>query len=178
MKYTSIAKRYVTALTNALPKEETLKGIDDAIIIGNALLKSNDVMSLLQNPTISRQKKCTIITQACQTHKASPHIDRFFNLLIIKDRLSALKDIVFILHHTSLTLQNKVEAKIYVPEDTDSGTESIILNHIKQQSTKKILPTFIKEKSLSGGFKAIIEGQLIDGSVTNTLNKLKTIIKS
>jgi F-type H+-transporting ATPase subunit delta len=175
MKDTRIVDRYTNALINSLKKDELEAGLKELETTITAILSNEDIWELLQSPLTSAAEKQTLLSSVLNACHYST-ISNFFILLIQKRRINLLPEILSRISAAVNNTKGLKLARIVTAQPTTDSAKKSITSALKLFCNADITAEYSLDDAIVGGFKATIGGMLLDASIKNTLDKLKTTL--
>ncbi len=168
-----IANRYAAALFDiALEKDSIDKYLDDAALIRSSIENDPEFQAVLKHPRISGDEKLSVLVNAFKG-KVSDDLLGLFAVAFRKNREAQLFDILTafidkVRAHKGIVTATVVSA---IPL-SEAQLDSIRLK-LAQSMNKQVDIEHSVDKSLIGGIRINVCGQLIDNTVRRHLDVLK-----
>ncbi len=167
-----ISVRYAVALLNwSFENGCEHEVYDECSVLLNALDSNADFRNLIANTFAHSSKSDILIIEFSKAF--SPNLEPFIALLIKKQRISYLQNIL-------LLFQLKYRQKIGLTRVSITSAQNLlpsgklkIENYLTEQIGGKLEVNYSVEPSLIGGFIANIEGKLLDKSTKNELFQIR-----
>ena len=172
MSSTVLASRYLKAYSNCFVKQERIDALEDLKVFTNEVVSKDSYYKMLVSPTINYIEKAEKLS-VMPFLKVRPFLKNLILLLNSKSRLALLKEINDIIDSFILGESNQVNVKIHSAVELTSSQLDNISNFIKKKLNKTPKVEVVIDESILGGFKIVSGNTVYDGTVTNTLNKLK-----
>jgi ATP synthase F1 delta subunit len=172
-----IARRYALALMSEVNQQKNILAVNsDMLELKNLLQTNQDFSNFLQVPTLSAAKKSDILKVLLESEMKhfSDLTKSFLLLLSRKKRIELLSDILIAFQSLVDSQQNTIHASIESVNGLDENQFTQIKNELEKKYSKKIILTQKTNPLLLGGFMVNIDNTLIDLSVSNQLQKLKS----
>lgn len=172
----SVAQTYAKALFMLSIDEKTSEELFDEVKQLSLLIGSNEeLIKILDSKSIDKEKKKEIIDNIF-SGKIDKNLLNFLKLLIDKSRIHHLDQMCLEYKKIYLDYNKIKEAKVF--SVTRLSQEK--LNEIKEglemrYESKFIVENFIDEQ-LVAGIKVVINDLVLDGSVSNKLDRMKSSI--
>ncbi len=173
MRNTIVAKRYVDAYSQCFSDSEVQVSLDTLISLSEIISSSEACVNALKNPLINVEKKSKLISAVLATLGNHPKLENMFRLMLKKDRLNILADIIDEANNEKARLKNEVIAEVETSIGFDPSSTALFQNYLQKQTNKKIILKFKENKNLLGGFKAKVGYTVYDFTLDNSLQKLK-----
>ena len=171
-----LSKKYVNAFMATISENQVETILNQIMALINGFLASPKSKDFFSNPLVDATNKKLVISQVLRQCGASKECERFFYLLIDKNRMSLLKDLKAQFNTVHLEIKNEIDAKIFTSTNASLVSQETFLNHAKQYTDRKIRAEFIEDPSILGGYRIRLNDQVIDGTINNTLDKLKKLV--
>jgi len=175
----NISTRYANAFMEFADEKKSLEQASkDMLMLEKALINSKDLKAILKSPVINKEKKEVIIKEifGSKVEKVTLEFLLFINK---KDRENILLDIAKRFNEIRNIKLNRVEAEIVSVIDFSEEQKNLLHKQLKKISDKEVIPSFITDESLIGGFTVKINDTVIDSSVKQQLKKLrKSLVKN
>ena len=165
-----VAIRYAKAVYEFAQNnsENVLKNMQ---IISNALQNNPDLKNFLSNPTISGEKKESLLLEVFKG--SEKETQSLFKLLLVNKRFEILGDIATKYQEYSNELNNIVTVEVTTATELDSNLEAKVLNKAKEFTNKNIKLVAHVDASIIGGYILKIGDKQYNASVKNSLQKIK-----
>lgn len=171
-----VAQTYANALFSlALDEnndEEILVQLND---IFSVIERDDSLIKLMINRNITKNEKKNIIISLFEG-KVNKILLNFLKLLVDKSRINQLKEICKEYKKQYYFHYKIKEAKVYSSSElSDEKIEELKKSLEEKYNSKFIINTFVDE-NLIAGLKVVIGDLVIDGSISNKLNRMKESI--
>ncbi len=115
---------------------------------------------------------------SCETDDLDSVLANFVKLLVSRNQLSLINEIINDFKQIYNKNENQVDAQVVTPFALDKNTKHLIEDLIRQMNTvKKVELTEIIDKELIGGLVVNFDDTRIDTSIKKQLSLLKNNIK-
>jgi len=166
------AKRYAQALFS-LAQE---KGNFDAWVSDlerlDSLLRDELATRFLTSPNVSTAQKQAVLDSALA--ETQPEIRNLAHLLLRRQRLEAVPDMVELFRASVLDAQGIAIAEITTADPLDEQEQAVVRERLSKLVQRDVHLRMKTDPAIIGGIVARIGDQLIDGSVVNQLRRLRT----
>ncbi|MDF9867697.1 F-type H+-transporting ATPase subunit delta [Bacilli bacterium PM5-3] len=172
----SVALTYAKALFSLALEENNSDVILDQIKeVKDIALENDDLLKILDSKSIDKETKKQILVKIFDG-RIDKSLLNFMKLLVDKSRIHNLISICTEYRKIYLEHNGIKEAKVYSAHELTSTK----LNEVKEAlevkyQTKFVVENFIDEK-LVAGIKVVIGDLVIDGSISNKLDRMKSSI--
>jgi F-type H+-transporting ATPase subunit delta len=165
-----VAIRYAKAVYEFAQNnsENVLKNMQ---IISDTLLSNPELKNFLGNPTISGEKKESLLLEVFKG--AEKETQSLFKLLLANKRFEILEGIATKYQEYSNELNNIVTVEVTTATELDSNLEAKVLSKAKELTSKNIKLVSQVDPSIIGGYILKIGDQQYNASVKNSLQKIK-----
>lgn len=168
-----LAKRYAKALMESLKKEE-IEGIRrDIEGLYSMLQSSREMRSLLISPVFSLEEKKGVINALSEKSGFSKASQRFFDLLIEKDRLKYFKEIKSYFEALLYERENKVKAYVISSNSFSPSHQDELRTRLKSLTKKEVDMDIKSDPALIGGLVVRIGDVIYDGSIKGQLTNIR-----
>lgn len=170
-----IARRYAKALSELIKKTDDYEVIKKELELFLSSIESNDILKkVLHQPWVKRDYRKQLISSLNEKLNLSTISVDFINLLIEKERLFLLPEILN--EYTSLIddIFSRARVKLSTPVQLSESEKSNLKRKLSSVLNKReILIEEIVDEGVIGGFTAQIGGLIIDTSVRKKLELLR-----
>jgi F-type H+-transporting ATPase subunit delta len=173
-----VAKRYSKALwdsldspTNAKATSEELRGLQETF-------QQPEFWQFLTQPTFDVAQKLSVATQVLEKAGASKIVARFMEQLIKAGRIEALPEVVHSFEMLFRASEGVVEANVETALPLNEKQKSDIAAGLSRVLGKKVFLTVVDKPELIAGVRVLVEGRLMDGSLTSNVNNLEKSLLS
>tara|TARA_B100000886_G_scaffold27570_1_gene17467 strand:- start:315 stop:854 length:540 start_codon:yes stop_codon:yes gene_type:complete len=170
------SKRYAKALIGYGVEKDNLDILfTEFSSLIDTIEDSEDLISFIQNPTISKDIKQKVLVELLSDTLPSTLI--IINLLSLNNRLNMLLDVCkgFIKQYN--TYKGIVEVTVKTPIEISEDIESSIQVYLKSIENGRIKLLKKKDESLIAGFTIDYNNTRLDASVKKRLEKMKKELK-
>jgi F-type H+-transporting ATPase subunit delta len=134
---------------------------------------SNDLQELLLNPSLSAQKRVSILDAVNKRVDCGPQVRNFLAVLIRHERLASLSEI---LEEYRLEMNRRLQisdAEIVTARPLEEQERAQFAGQVAALAGSRVNATFREDKTLIGGAIVRIGSTIYDGSVKGRLERLK-----
>ncbi|MFF5993899.1 F0F1 ATP synthase subunit delta [Lysinibacillus sp. KU-BSD001] len=173
MSQSTVAKRYAEALFQLASGQNTLAEIvADLKELTKALEATPELLSLLQAPKISTDKKKALITGVLAN--ANPAVVNLLHVLVDRKRINEVSAVAEAFQTLAASAQGAAEATVYSTRAlTDEERAEISASFAKLVGKEKLNITNLIEPALLGGIRVQIGNYIYDSTVASKLEGLK-----
>jgi F-type H+-transporting ATPase subunit delta len=165
------AKRYTEAVFSIAQDKGSFDQWQRDLDALASLMSDNGAALVLNSPKISRAQKLSLIQEALRG--AQPEALNLATLLLDRNRLGIAPEMANLFRDAALAELGIVVAKVTTAEPIDRQAEAAIRQRLSSLVGKQVELRSEVDPSIIGGVVARIGDQLIDGSVSNQLRRLR-----
>lgn len=165
------AKRYTEAVFSIARENGTFDQWQRDLDTLGGLMSDQAASTVLESPKISEAEKLSLIATALQG--AQPEALNLATLLLERGRLPIAPDMARLFRDAALAELGIVIAEVTTAQSIDKQAEASIRTRLSQLVGKQVEVRSEVDPSIIGGVVARIGDQLIDGSVSNQLRRLR-----
>lgn len=170
-----IAKRYAKALLNNCEDlKSALNCLDELKTISRIIHQSEELTELLEFPDLSRLR--SLYERSVQTERYSKETRNFIGLLIEKERLKILSLIIFYFERMMWKSEGVSFIKVKSARPLDEDYIKRLNSKLEEKLGEEVVLDTELDSSLIGSIKLEMDDKVIDGSISNRLNQIKTSI--
>ncbi|MBF0491927.1 MAG: ATP synthase F1 subunit delta [Deltaproteobacteria bacterium] len=170
----SIARRYAKALLEIAQTQGKVDAFYNEIsTLEVALKKSTDLKTVFLDPAFEPSVRKQILEKIVPQFSLSKEVLHFFKLLIDRERIRLLPEILLSYQDQADEVQARVRVEISSPYDLSSAEETRLKETLQKILLKQIILQKKKDASLLGGVLIRVKDVVFDGSLKNSLEKLK-----
>jgi F-type H+-transporting ATPase subunit delta len=167
------AKRYAKALLDVLYPAKAEIGLEQLRNFSAMLSREADARLVFDNPTVSAENRKDLLNKIGDALQLDTPIRNFLGLLIDRNRLDLLKEIV----STYETLLDEklgvVKAHVTTAHALDAAQQTQVASKLQALTGKKVRMDLSVDPSLIGGLVAQVGGTIYDGSIRQQLQKFR-----
>jgi len=173
-----IARRYVNAIFELLNEKERDIFCGECDEFLKASLESLEINEFLKNPLIGIEQKTITIKKVFPRSVEIKNIDNFFGLLCHRKRETILPAFCETFQEKVYAEQGKALCIVTTARPVGQGIIKSIQTKISSQFKKELVIKTKIDPNLLGGFKAEVNGTVLDGSLRSQLDSLRSNILS
>ncbi len=136
-----------------------------------------EYVELLLSPSISKTDRLDCI-EAVFGGKVSTHILSFLQLLCEKGKISELATVFVEYEKLREAIGQTAEAVVTSAVALNDTQCKKLIEALQKRTGKKIILKTVIDKSVLGGLKVTLDGEVIDGSVKQGLKRVREVIGS
>jgi F-type H+-transporting ATPase subunit delta len=167
------ANRYAKALIDALYPDMAEAGLQQLESFSLVLKQQPDVRRLFENPTISPDRREKLLKELARRLGFDQRVSRFFKLIIERNRLVLLEEIVESYKKLLDERLGIVRAVVTAAYPLDASLQSELAARLERVTGKQIRMSVDVDPSLIGGLVARVGSTVYDGSVRQQLFAFK-----
>jgi F-type H+-transporting ATPase subunit delta len=164
-----LARRYATALFQLAREAGQEEAVGHEMADFRKTFAATELQSVLMNPAFAQDSRKRILIQVANSERLSVLTTHFLSLLLDRDRLGYLPEIVSGYQRLLNEAKGRVEAKAVTAIPLDAAQVNRLLETLKAISGKTVLLQQETDPALIGGLRVEFEGKVYDGSVSTQL---------
>lgn len=173
-KNETAAKRYARALIESAVKRNEVDTIrEDLSLVNEVINKSSDLKNVILNPTFNEEKVEEIITEIFAS-KISRITLNFIKMVLKSHRMDMFEDISYWYCEFDDKLKNKLKISITSAIILNDETKERLKQKLEDKFQKTILLNYTVDESIIGGIIIKADDKIIDGSIKNRYERLKS----
>jgi F-type H+-transporting ATPase subunit delta len=170
----NISTRYARAFLDHIESKGNLKDVaGDMILLNNTFESSRELRNVMSNPVIKKDDKVAILTQLFES-KVTADTVNFLKFILDKNREDKLVDIVRRFNEMHDAKAGIVNAEVIGAYEITEDLKGNFLEAVEKYSSKSARVKYSSDEDLIGGFRIRIGDTIVDASVKNQLELLKT----
>ena len=174
MSTETIARRYSTALADAVLKTGDADGVRTELEIVGTLFRDNtELRGVFDNPAINHTNKEKVLDALIAKLKPSKTTSNFFRVLLQNGRLTAVSEINDRFGSILEERSGLVSAEITSARELPATEKAEFEKNLQKITGKKVNINYNIDKNLIGGVVTRIGSTVYDGSVRTKLDTLK-----
>src|SRR5262245_21590556 len=166
------ANRYARALIDALPPAKAEEGYEQLVNLNRLLDTEADARKLFENPTVPVERRKLLLKEIADELGFSSHIRNFIDLLIERNRLPLLEEIVGAYQKFLDERLGIVRAAVTAAQPLDDRQRRELTAKLEKATGKRVKMDVSVDQSLLGGVVARVGSTIYDGTL---LQQLKTV---
>jgi F-type H+-transporting ATPase subunit delta len=168
------ANRYARALMDVLYPEKAEAGLEQLQRFAKLLDEQPDARRLLENPTMAGDRRTTLLQKFGSTLGFEKRIVNFIGILVDKNRLAQLDEIIDAYRKLLDDRMGIVLAQVTAARPLDAVQQKELATKLAQRTGKQIRMEVAVDASLIGGVVAQVGSTIYDGSVRTQLEAFKS----
>ena len=174
-----IAQRYAVALADvAFEHKDAAKIRQDLSDLTQVFASSDDLRSLLSNPSASAESKKSVIGEICQRMGTHTEAHNLTFLLIDHDRMKLIAEIQHAFEAEMNRRAGIVDALVTSAHELSTPEKSELTRALERVTGKKVQPRYKLDPRLIGGATVRIGSTIYDSSVRERLGRLRAEMES
>jgi F-type H+-transporting ATPase subunit delta len=169
----SISRRYTKALFQLAQESQQEEVISQELEQFYAAYRNSELQEVLTNPAIDADKRNNILLRVTETQQLSALTIRFLAILLARDRLKYLPEIVSCYRRLLNESRGRVEAKAVGASPLEPAMVDRLRQVLQGIAGKEVVLQQETDSSLIGGVLVELEGKVYDGSVRTQLENMK-----
>lgn len=174
----TLARRYAKALVQIGSEGGLIDRFRDELTAIERVFSANtDLKAVFANPAFTAEQKKEIMKELILTVKCSELVGNFLLLLVDKNRVAFLDQIV----HTYATLADEqsgiIRPVIRTAFALDESQVASIQGALEKKSGKKVIPQVTVDQTILGGVITQIGDTAFDSSVKTQLKRIQDILQ-
>ncbi len=167
----TLARPYARAIFDLASEDNELDSWAEKLQLLSQITSVNEVMELVNNPDIPLTNSISIIGDLCKDQLD----DKVMNLLRLageNGRLGLFPQITEEFEKLKAQAQGSIEAEVTSAFAVNASQKKLIIESLKKRFNKDVSMTTAIDESLLGGIVIRVGDLVIDGSVSNQLQKI------
>ena len=178
MTRSKVSKRYAKALLSLGMEEGRYQEYGKELRAFADFCESHgELYQAISNPAFTLEDRKEILKAVLARSAVSETIRNFLNLLLDKNRISAMGEISAFYEQLTDEVSNVVRAEVVVPRPLGREAESKLGKALEQMTSKKIKMNVRQDSGILGGIIVKIGDLVVDGSVKAQMQGIKESLK-
>jgi F-type H+-transporting ATPase subunit delta len=169
----SLSRRYTKALFQLAQESQQEEVISRELEQFYAAYRDSELQEVLTNPVIDSDKRKNILLRVTEIQQLKPLTVHFLAILLARDRLKYLPEIVSCYRRLLNEARGRVEAKAVGASPLEPAMVDRLRQVLQGIAGKEVVLQQETDPSLIGGVLVELEGRVYDGSVRTQLEKMK-----
>ena len=167
------ANRYAKALIDALYPAKAEAGLEQLRTFEAVLNQQPQARQLLENPTVPAERRKALLIEIGQAAGFSPEIRNFIGILIERNRLEILDEIVTAYEKFLDERLGVVRATVTTAHPLEDAQRDELAATLAKATGKRVRMTVSVDPELIGGAVARVGSTIYDGSLLQQLESFK-----
>jgi F-type H+-transporting ATPase subunit delta len=167
------ANRYARALIDVLPPAKAEEGYEQLVNLNQLLDKEVEARKLFENPTVPVDRRKFLLNEIADGLGFSTHIRNFVNLLIERNRLPLLDEIIRAYQKFLDERLGIVRASVTAALPLDDGQRRELTAKLEKATGKRVRMEVSVDHNLLGGVVARVGSTIYDGTLLQQLKAVR-----
>ena len=167
------ANRYARALLDVLYPKNADTGYDQLSRFNALLSEQPDARRLLENPTVPVERRKSLVKEITAALGSIPEIRNFIDILIDRNRLDLLNEIVGTYQKYLDQRLGIVRAIVTAAAPLDEAQRTTLVVQLEKATGKQVRISVSVDPSLLGGVVARVDSTIYDGSLRQQLESFR-----
>ena len=168
------ANRYAKALIEVLYPDKAEAGLDQLRQFASLLQDQPDARRLFENPTVPTDRRKVLLNQIADSTGASAEVRNFIGILIERNRLGILDEIIAAYEKFFDARMGVVRAIVTTAQPLDAAQQDQLAATLSSVTGKQVRMTVEVDPELIGGAVARVGSTIYDGSLRQQLETFKS----
>ena len=168
------ANRYARALIDVLYPNRAESGLVQLEAFSSLLSREIEAQGIFENPTISADRRKALLKGISHTLNLESPIRNFLNLLIERNRIELLDQIVAAYRTLLDERLGIVRARVVSARPLDSIQQQEVAEKIQKLTGKRVRMELATDPNLIGGLVAHVGSTIYDGSIRQQLRAFRS----
>lgn len=178
MRASIIAGRYALALLGLGIERKNFEQLGRELDRVVSMYKCDDLRELFQNPKFGVESRKAVLADLLRRVMVSPISRNFLFLLVERNRIGLLPDIVEAYHNLADDSAGRVRARVTVARRLGEPDVARLRTVLEKVTGKQVVVEQEEDPSIIGGIITRIGDRIYDGSVQAQLSRLRTQLKN
>ena len=170
---TVAASRYAKALLDVLYPAKAELGLEQLQNFSSLLTSQPKIRQLFENPTVAADRRKAVFKQIADSLAHENSIRNFIDLLIERNRLDLIGDIIQAYQKLLDEKLGVVRAHVTSASPLDSTQQRDLASRLEKVTGKQVRVELSVDESLIGGVVAQVGSTIYDGSIRQQLQAFK-----
>ncbi len=167
----TLARPYAAAVFKRAIETANAQQWSDTLVLIATIVQDKEILTILQNPNVSRQRLLQLLLDICQNQIDSEG-QNFLKLLIQNDRLILAPQISLLYEAHKAQAEGYINVDVKTAYSFTKEEQKKFTSLLEKKLAKKVRISASVDKSLIGGFLVKAGDKVIDGSIKGQLQKL------
>lgn len=177
MRAPAIADRYARALLEIGVDRKNYEQLGRELDRVVALFEHDELRQLFENPKFGAEARKGVLGELLRRVMVSPICKNFLFLLVDRNRIGHLPEIVAAYHDLSDAHAGRVRARVTVASRLGESDIARLRTVLQQATGKQVIVDQEEDPEILGGVITRIEGRIYDGSVRTQLSTMRARLK-
>src|SRR5262245_55046680 len=167
------ANRYARALIDALPPAKAEEGYEQLVRLNEVLDKEAEARKLFENPTVPVERRKRLLKKIADEIVVSTQVRNFIDLLIERNRLALLHEIIRAYQKFLDERLGIVRASVTSARPLDDGQRRELTAKLEKATGKRVRMEVSVDHNLLGGVVARVGSTIYDGTLLQQLKAVR-----
>lgn len=173
----TIARPYAEAIFSLAKESNSYDKWSDALQFINVLSNNDEIINVLQNPSISHADKSGVVVALVEKAKGDAEVVRFVETLIENERFGAAQAIANRYEILRKEVDNELDVVVETALDLDADAIASLSKSLEKRFAKKVNIETVLKPELIGGIIIHAGDTVIDDSIKSKLGKLSSALR-
>jgi F-type H+-transporting ATPase subunit delta len=169
----SAAKRYAQAVFSLANERDSLDAWSADLALLSSIVANSDNAAFLENPTVTADRKFAAIESALDTN-VQPETRNLVKMLIERDRTALIPEIRGLFDDQVRAERGIAVAQVTTAERLNDAEQGLVREKLEGMTGQTVELATKIDPEIIGGIIIRIGDQVIDGSVRNKLEKMRS----
>ncbi|AWW27134.1 F0F1 ATP synthase subunit delta [Acetobacterium carbinolicum] len=173
-----VARKYAHALFLVADEHNQIEEIlADFTGVVDLVRSEKNLLNLILTPSLNSDEKKGILLRVFET-VSSQYVKNYLKILVDKGRFENIFEIYDDFKAQCNEHRGLVEARVLTVVPLDEALRIALEENLAKRFSKKVILENVIDASILGGAVVYVGGQVIDGSIRNQLDQMKTQMNS
>lgn len=177
MRATAIAQRYARALLDIGIERQNFEQLGRELDRVVGLFEAPDLAELFRNPKFDVERRKQVLSELLRRLMVSPICRNFLFLLVDRNRIRYLPEIVSAFHALADEHAGRVKARVTVPKRLSEPDAARLRTILQKMTGRQVVLEQEEDPEILGGVVTRIGDRIYDGSVRAQLEALRGQLK-
>jgi F-type H+-transporting ATPase subunit delta len=174
----AIAQRWAQALLDLGIERKNFEQLGRELDRVSKLYAAPELSELFKNPKFDAEARKTVLSELLRRVMVSPICRNFLFLLVDRNRISILPEIVEAFHQLADARAGRVRAKVTVAKRLSEPDVARLRTVLQKTTGQQVQVEQIEDPSIIGGIITQINDKIYDGSIRAQLTRLRAELKA
>lgn len=178
MRAPAIAERWAQALLDLGIERKNFEQLGRELDRVSKLYAAHELAELFRNPKFDADARKAVLSELLKRVMVSPICRNFLFLLVDRNRIALLPEIVEAFHGLADECSGRVRAKVTVARRLSEPDVARLRTVLQKTTGKEVVVEQIEDPSILGGIITKIDDKIYDGSIRAQLERLRSELKA